>query len=292
MALRKDMSLSQGAASPRPLGTANLRAFEVRRLQTLSGHTALTQDILKTAAEIIQRAMESGAVHARVQTLFLAQNQFTYTGYGSSSDTHPLYDAYTLLPLAGVEKHVVFASCVRDFTHWLLEQGLQFRCTTECFPGGTVPAPFVHLEAYFVPVMPVPKGARAAELWNAVYTQKCVDASAVPAWNQRCADAQRRGAVHFVLCTLYRWSDFYPASHGGGFPCTQPARHYLTMSPLQPLLKQEDNQRLYLNTKFDVMVEWVKETGYDWTLTMDGEQCDWAYFCVLLTPLTQYHQAQ
>lgn len=290
------MSTPRGGVSPRnasgPLGTTNLRAFEVRRLQTLSGHTTLTQDMLKAAADIIQCAMQCGATHARVQTLFLAHQQFTYTNV-SSTDTFPLYDTYTLLPLAGVEKRVCFASSVRDFSHWLLEQGLQFRCTTECYPDSAVPIPCVHLEAIFVPVMPAPKGARALEHWNAVYTQKCVDASAVPAWNQRCADAHRRGAVHFVLCTLYRWSDFYPGSHGGGFPCPQTPRHFLSMAPLQTLLETNEQDRLYVNPKFDAMVQWVQEAGYTWTLTTeDAQHTEWAYFCVLLTPLAQYHRPQ
>lgn len=283
---------SQGpASSPRPSlsGAGNLRGFEARRLQTLTGHTALTQDILKTASDIIQRAMEAGQVRARVQTLHLSHQQFTYTGSAGGSETHPLYDAYTLLPLPGVEKRIAFASVVREFVHWIREQGLQFLCTTQCFPGagGSIPIPFVHVEAIFVPVTPAPRGARALEIWNTVYMQKCLDASALGAWNQRCADAIRRGASHFVVCTLYRWSDFFPPSEGGGIACAQPVRHHLTMAPLEDLLGEK--KPLFLNAKFDVMVRWVAELGYAWTLTMENaDKSEWAYFCVLLDPLEQY----
>lgn len=269
--------------SPRPsatkLATADLRGFEARRLQTLQGQSRLTQEAIQVASAIIQSAMESGQGHARVQTLFLSRAQFTYTS-NQSTDTFQLYDCYSLIPMQGLEKRVCFSSCVRDFVTWLREQGLHFFCTTN-----RALAPFIHIEAYFVPEQPVPAGARALSLWNTVYTQKCVDASAVPAWNQKCAHAIRRGASSFIVCTLYRHSDFYPIDETTslqGIVCSLPVRHHLCMQPIVL-----DTKELVLNPKFDIMVQWVRELGYGWTLTMETVAAEWAYFVVLLDPLTE-----
>jgi hypothetical protein len=273
--------------SPRPsttkLATADLRGFEARRLQTLQDQPRLTQEAIQVASAIIQSAMESGQGHARVQTLFLSRAQFTYTG-NQSTDTFPLHDCYSLAPLQGVGKRVCFSSCVRDFVTWLREQGLHFCCTTITNRTGVIPS-FIHIEAYFIPEQPAPAGARALSLWNTVYTQKCVDASAVPAWNQKCAHAIRRGASSFIVCTLYRHSDFYPMDETTslqGIVCSLPVRHHLTM---QLIIIAKD---LVLNPKFDIMVQWVRELGYGWTLTMEAAaETEWAYFVVLLDPLTE-----
>jgi hypothetical protein len=271
--------------SPRPsgaaaklLGAADLRGFEARRLQTLQGQTRLTQEAIQVASAIIQCAMEAGQGHARVQTIFLSHNQFTYTR-NVSTDTHALHDCYTLQPRRDDEKRVCFSSCVRDFTTWIREQGLRFMCTGSA-------ATFVHIVAYFIPEQPVPAGARALALWNTIYTQKCVDASAVPAWNQKCANAIRRGASSFIVCTLYLHSDFYPVENSTtlqGIVCPAQSRHHLTM---QPFASGSSSSSVWvLNPKFDIMVAWIKELGYTWTLTMSGADAEWAYFTVLLDPL-------
>lgn len=271
-------------SSPRPslgkFGTADLRGFEARRLQTLQGQLRMSQDAIRIASGIIQCAMEAGQCHARVQTIFASHNQFTYTRV-VSTDTFPLYDCYSLSPLLSekTDKRVCFSSCVRDFVTWLREQGLHFLCTALPLSGG-----IIHIEAYFIPEQPIPANARALSLWNTVYTQKCVDDSAVSAWNQKCADAIRRGASSFIVCTLYQHSDFYLASETTtlqGIACTVAARHYLTLQPLQ------DNQSTswVLNPKFTVMVQWVQDLGYSWTLTMAAPSLEWAYFVVLLDPL-------
>lgn len=268
--------------SPRPsapkLAAADLRGFEARRLQTLQGEPRLTQEAIQVASAIIQCAMEAGQGHARVQTIFLSHNQFTYTR-NVSTDTYPLYDCYTMASLInGGDKRVCFSSCVRDFVTWIREQGLRFRCTT--LGEATT---FVHIEAYFIPEQPAPTGARALSLWNTVYTQKCVDASSVPAWNLKCANAIRRGASSFIVCTLYLHSDFYPIENTTslqGIVCPLVARDHLTMHPLS------QGEPWVLNPKFDIMVNWVKELGYTWTLTM-APHVEWAYFVVLLDPLNE-----
>lgn len=273
--------------SPRPsantgkLATADLRGFEARRLQTLQDQTRLSQEAIQVASGIIQCAMEAGQSHARVQTIFLSRAQFTYT-QNVSSDTFQLYDCYTLVPMVGIEKRVCFSSCIRDFVMWLREQGLRYMCTSQK-NAGNILSSFVHIEAYWIPEQPAPASARALSLWNTVYTQKCVDATMVPAWNQRCADAIRRGASSFIVCTLYRHSDFYPISETNslqGIVCKQCPRHHLT---LQPLEKKED---YVLNPKFNIMLQWTRELGYAWTLAMPIlEESEWAYFIVLMDPL-------
>jgi hypothetical protein len=278
------------------MGTANIRGFEARRMQTLQGHTRLTQEAIKTAGEIIQRAMESGQVHARVQTIFLSHRQFIFT-HLVSAETHALNDMYTLLPLAGTEKRVSFASCILEFLEWLRAQGLQTIFTTCTYPGsgGAIPAPFIHIEALFVPETPprAPLGTRAIDIWNTQYMQKCVDESSIPAWTQRCADAIRRGATHFVVCTLYRGSDFFPPSEGGGILCLQPPRHHLTLNSVADLMAHQNEPNPFvLNTKFSVMVAWVRDIGYAWTLLMANvHDASWAYFAVLLDPLESYASA-
>jgi hypothetical protein len=271
--------------SPRPsatkLAAADLRGFEARRLQTLQGQTRLTQESIQVASGIIQSAMQSGQGHARVQTIFLSQAQFTLTS-NVSTDTFQVHDCYMLTPIKSLEKRVCFTSCVRDFVNWIREQGLHFLCTS--LSNGTNPT-FLHIEAYFIPEQPVPAGARALSLWNTVYTQKCVDASAIPAWNQKCAHAIRRGGSHFIVCTLYKHSDFFPISDTTtlqGIVVPSAPRHHLSMAVLSA---QEES--LVLNPKFDIMVEWVRELGYNWTLTMASSsvEVEWAYFVVLLDPI-------
>lgn len=281
------------SVSPRPLtprmGAANIRGFEARRMQTLQGQQRLTQDAIRVASDVIQRAMESGQTHARVQTIFLAHQQFMFTNQ-TSSETHALHDMYTLLPLMGVEKRVTFTSCVREFLEWLHAQGLDTLLTTCTYPGGEVPAPFIHIEATFVPETPSrqrrsPQQGRAIDVWNTQYMQKCVDESSIPAWTQRCADAIRRGAAHFVVCTLYRDSDFFPPSAGGGVICLEAPRHHLTLNSVNNLLEES---AFVLNSKFSVMVAWVRDIGYRWTLLMPTAESTWAYFAVLLDPLSTY----
>lgn len=278
------MKPSEGPISPR-MGVADLRGFEARHMQTLQGHTRLSQEAIRGASKIIQCAMESGQVRARVQTIHLAHQQFCYSNI-MSTDTHPLYDMYTLSPLANTEKRICFSSVIREFVEWLKSQGLDFRCTTCTYPNSEgVPVPFVHLEVIFVPETPARVG-RAIDIWNTKYMQKCLDTSSIPAWSQRCADALRRGASHFVVCTLYRSSDFFPPSEGAGIACMQRIRHYLTMMPVSSLM---DDEQLVLNNKFTVMVQWVREIGYVWTLLMpDLQTSEWAYFTVLLDPLEKY----
>lgn len=268
------------SVSPRPsttkLAAADLRGFEARRLQTLQGQLRVTQEAIQMASAIIQCAMEAGQGQARVQTIFLSHNQFTYTR-NVSTDTYPLYECYTRAPIK--DKRICFSSCLRDFVTWIREQGLRFMCTT--FSEATTT--FVHIEVYFIPEQPAPAGARALALWNTVYTQKCVDSSAIPAWNQKCAQAIRRGAGHFIVCTLYLHSDFYPVENSTtlqGIVCPGVVRHHLTMQPIT----DEKEHPLVLNPKFDIMVQWVKELGYTWTLAM-APQVEWAYFVVLLDPL-------
>lgn len=290
------MSVSPRSTTPR-MGAANIRSFEARRLQTLQGQTRLTQDAIRTAGDIIQRAMECGQTHARVQTIFLAHQQFVFT-HQVSADTKPLCDMYTLLPLPGMEKRVHVTSCVREFLDWLHGQGLETRFTTCVYPGGNAPAPFVHIEVAFVPETPARPagggggGGKAIDIWNTQYMQKCLDESRIPAWTQRCADAIRRGASHFVVCTLYRGSDFFPPSEGGGLICLEPPRHHLTMTPLADLLldqKEGAGTAFVLNSKFSVMLGWVQEIGYRWTLLMpDLGKSEWAYFAILLDPLSAY----
>lgn len=284
------MSTSPRPTTPR-MGAANIRGFEARRMQTLQGQPRLTQEAIKVASDVIQRAMESGQTHARVQTVFLAHQQFIFT-HQASSETHALCDMYTLLPLVGTEKRVSFASCVREFLDWLRAQGLDTMFTTCTYPGGSVPAPFVHIEVAFVPETPSRRAlqqGRALDVWNTQYMQKCIDESSLPAWTQRCADAIRRGATHFVVCTLYRGSDFFPPSEGGGLVCTETPRHHLTLTSVGNLLEES---AFVLNSKFSVMVGWVRDIGYRWTLLMPAEDSAWAYFTVLLDPLSAYGQQQ
>lgn len=287
------MSTSPRPTTPR-MGSANIRGFEARRMQTLQGQPRLTQEAIKVAGDVIQRAMESGQVHARVQTIFLAHRQYIYT-HQVSEETHALHDMYTLLPLPGMEKRVSFTSCILEFLAWLHAQGLGTLFTTCTYPGsgGAAPAPFVHIEVTFVPETPARflggiQGGRALDVWNTQYMQKCVDESSIPAWTQRCADAIRRGATHFVVCTLYRGSDFFPPSEGGGLVCLEPPRHHLTLNSIGDLLETE-GAPFVLNSKFSVMLGWVRDIGYAWTLLMpDLRESPWAYFAVLLDPLSSY----
>ncbi len=121
--------------------------------------------------------------------------------------------------------------------------------------------------------------------WNTQYMYKCLDDSAIPTWNARCANAMRTGASHFAVCTLYRHCDYDVPAADGAFSemlCAKPL-HHLSMTALDRC------GPWVLEPKMATLVAWVHQHGFEWTLTMPDSESEWAYFVVMLDPVERFY---
>ena len=246
-------------------------------LETLREDNALTQEIMSAAVCIIKAAMQVGAGHARVQLLRQRYGHFHYVTTTEGTLTFPVHDAQTLVVLeGGMRQRVQLSRPAHDFVRWIRKQGLQVLCTTSAMQsgGGGGLASWLYLVAVFVPWNDA--DGRLNSLWNGMHCAKCLDASASEEWSARCQRALGAGASHCMIAILYYQSDFT----GEG---NMSARHYLTIQPM--------NGKWSLDDRMQPLVTFARTCGYAWTLCIpNSEDPGWAYFTILLDPLTQYEQ--
>lgn len=276
--------------------------------ESIGNHGVLTQDMMLGMVKIMECAMQAGASHARVQLLRQSFNHFCYTARKGSS-TMVIHDAQTHTPLVHSKQNVLLSRIALDLVQWLRGQGVQVLCATSAhqptrLKGEPSLASWLYVVAVFIPLgddnVDHDDGAAAASgrmrsLWNSVYMPKCLDASALDQWAGRAQRAFAAGATHTALCTLYLEADFVASAASAAeaplpdYPllCTDIVRHHLTM---QPALS---DWVWRLHKRFSILVGWVRQYGYRWTLCHagdDGAQLPprWVYFTLLLDPLVAY----
>lgn len=270
----------------------NLLAFQRQRFETLAEtHGVLTQDVVTTLHSIIKSAMMAGRTHCLIQTLRIGK-QFSYSSR-AIQDAHPVLNAHTMAPFTKGAQWARLNGQMDPLLQWLRSQGIHFVCTTKQMErklsfGQPSYAEFLHIEAVFIPEYTDlrEQQGHVLAIWNTVYMSKCLDNSMISQWNQRALTAVRCGAGYFAVCTLYLESD-YIEDNGelNHLACICPREH-LSMRPLEP------NPRWKLDSKFNTLVRWVLQLGYEWTLCCAvGEKdrvSNWAYFTVMLDPLEKY----
>lgn len=252
--------------------------------------------------KLVETAMQAGQGWARVQLLRASHCQYRYvTSEGTM--TFPVHDAQTLAELdGGSRQRAQLARPAFDVVLWLRGQGLGVLCATSALAKGRLGrepalAPWLYLVAVFVPVdkeeaqleeVDLPRG-RLFSLWNTQYMPKCLDATAVGTWALRVQRALETGASRCLLCTLYRNSDFSEIAVDeqteavNTLACLTP-RDHLTMQPISA-------RRWVLDKRLLVLVGFARQYGYAWTLCHPSvAEPQWAYFAILLDPLTQYEQ--
>jgi len=190
---------------------------------------------------------------------------------------------------------------------WLIGKGVHY-CFTSVMvdePGFVVDfdpvlANFVLITAFFLPEDTQLRDTPGAllSLWNDVRTPKCVDSSMIPGWTERIIKCVRAGITHVVLCTLREHGDFDEIdprdAHEDAFACIG-CRDHLTMASLTNVADYESPSPSWvLDRRFVDMVQWVKRHHWSWTLCFGTAPLSegrvrisqWAYFTVLLDPLT------
>lgn len=226
--------------------------------------------MIQTMLSTMKNAILAGQTRARVQTFFMVTD-YTLSKV-PNSESHAIYDVHTMKPFENVR--VTLAARSRELTDWLLQQRVHFIMATSCTSERTTfgqpnLANFMHVIALFVPEMP-------PSLWNAAFLK---DDDSERQWNERCAAAIRIGMPYFAVRILRYKHDYAETEDTSGeFVCLQPRRH-LTMELL-------DRPHWKLNERYANLIAWSNQTGYKWTLSI-GE--NWAYFIVLLDPISRYH---
>jgi hypothetical protein len=281
--------------SPRTLSPRLLQTQPV--LETLVMQTTLTQDIMTGMLRLIEGAMQTGQGYARVQLLRQTHCHFRYSTHEGGTMTLPIHDAQTMAPLeGGSRQRAQLARPAYDIVLWLRSQGLGVLCTTSAMLKGRLNrepalAPWIYLVAVFVPAeeassLSIAPDARLRMRWNSVYMPKCLDPDiAIDGWAGRVQRAIAIGASHCLLCTLYRGSDFteIAVDEPDATLVAAAPRDHLTMQVLAAC-------RWVLDPRLIVLVGFARQCGYAWTLCHPAEEPSWAYFVVLLDPLTQYEQ--
>lgn len=272
----------------------NLREYQKQRFEAFmsSGGSKLTQDVNRILHSTCRNAMLSGKTHFRIQTLRMP-GAFSYTYKDEEDNTFPIYHAHTLEPIKDITARVrLNQKFVKPLFDWLMEQGIHFYLTTQVTSqklhfGNKSLASFIHVEAYFIPEDTElrEKQGPLLCLWNNVYTVKCLDQSMLMDWNKRLVAAFRTGGTYCVVSTLYLGSDYdeTPKDKDTGLPIrnefnVEYPRNHLTMQPLEPLPDWS------LKQKFTILLTWVTQLNYKWTLLCESSK-QWAYFAVLLDPI-------
>lgn len=280
------------------VGSSDMMEVQRRTQECLSQAGSLTPQVEVVLQKIIRAAMRAGQSHARLQLLRLGRH-FAYAeatadddpSYLARTATLTLHDAWTHAVIR--ERRVHLSSLGRALVEWILRQGLQPMCSTlavqrERAFNQPAPADYIYVSAVFVPLLIVREDdsgpASAISAWNTRYVHKCLDTSMIAQWNERCIRALRAGLTHFVVCALYRPTDFdvVPDDDDDDAADKSSVLHHLTMQPM-------GRERFCLHRRFAQLLAWVHQLGYRWILTSDAGDAAWAYFCVLLEPLMTFH---
>jgi hypothetical protein len=254
----------------------DIAKFQKKKFECLTSEGELTQKVIQTVLSIIKNAMDAGQTHARVQTLFLSRH-YTYNRVEPyASESIIIHDTTTFVPITHLKTRIVLASRAKEFMDWLTSLHLKVVCTSTCLENETF-ATHMHMVVLFTPIL---VDGRVAGIYNGIFLTKCLDDSMVPDWNSRCLAAINAGCTYFTICTMYLEVDYKKQKALDEMELVvKSPREYLTMRLLE-------NRKWTLCNKFDVLVAWVKQLGYVWTLSAERD-ANWAYFIVLLEPCQQ-----
>jgi hypothetical protein len=259
-----------GGGSPRSFDNSaviDFFAFQKERREGLTKYGSLNQEVIQQIQSTMKNALASGQTVARVQTLQLAYH-YSYSRIEPfPKSSLVVHDDFTLEPLA---KRINLAARARELTDWLVEQGLSFICSGRVTRLNNL-APYIHVVVLFEPML----NASISSLINTAFSSK--NLNDVNAWNTRCVNALRVGAMHAAICLMYVGVDFlFPPPEEAG---KETHRIHPTMKP-SPLT-------LTLHNKFTPLLEWLKGTGYTWFAAFENveEKPAWAYFMVSFEPL-------
>lgn len=254
----------------------DIAQFQKKKFESLTSEGGLTQKVIQLVLGVIKNAMEAGQTHARVQTLFLSRH-YTYNRLEPyASESFVVHDTNTFMPITHIKTRIVLAQRAKEFVDWLISLHLKVLCTSTCLDNETF-ATHMYVVVLFTPLL---VDGRVAGIYNGVFLTKCLDDSMIPEWNSRCLSAINAGCAYFTVCTMYLEVDYKKQKplDEAELVVRQP-REYLTMRFLEDC-------KWTLCNKFDVLVAWVKQLGYTWTLSAEKD-ANWAYFIVLLEPPRQ-----
>lgn len=275
------LDLSKLAPTPRGGGAITFRARSARKWEGLRVANSFDENVKNDVSKVIQNAIVTGQPYAIVQTMRIdSQYTYTFNSVNDEADCFVIHDLYTKLPIANVKAKVSFASAGRDLIQWLREQELDVivcsRRVSENPIATQVPiADWVQLLVVFIPFKPI-KTTTLSALFNSQYLDK--DTTASTQWSERCLRAQSCGCPFFINSILYVGADY---GIDGSIIVVDPLRHP-DMSPLDP------NPKWCLSERLVTMVAWVHSLGYTWTLAAPRVTSKWAYFVVLMDPISTY----
>lgn len=276
----------------------DFRRYQRERYECYQGR--ITVEVNRILHSIIRNAMISGKTHFRLQTLRMP-TAFTYVYHQKDHHTYPIYHAHTLLPIENTTARVRFnGEHVKTLLDWLREQGVHFCCTTLITNpvthfGNVSLAGFIHIEGYLIPEDTDlrEKPGPLLSLWNGVYTIKCLDESMVGEWNKRLLASFRVGASYCIICTLYLGGDYdvTPKNPENQLPIRN---EYNVIQPRNHLTMQVLEYDWSLKEKFKIMLSWVSQLNYPWTLLCGWKEeekrvSNWAYFTIMLDPLEKMY---
>lgn len=259
----------------------DLASYQRKRFESLHVHGCFNQEVVQTLLSILKNASLAGQTHARVQTIHLATDYAYSRRQPADPKALVVHDTLTLLPFKGTLTRINLAARPRELTEWLLEHKVHFMITTSCMSERVSDAceptfaNFMHIVAVFVPE------EKEQSIWNSAFLKKSLDSSMVTGWNEKCLAAIRTGAAHFAICILYHRLDYLEAKgeEDDEFCCAEPRTH------LSMTLIKDAHYRL--DSKCKTLVNWARQIGYTWTLAL-AVDAHWAYFTVLLDPISKY----
>jgi hypothetical protein len=233
----------------------------------------------------------------------------------------PVRNMWTMLPL---HKHgdspfiIRINEKLKTVLKWLLHNGVHYCFTSVMVEGGGLlisyppdMANWVILTALFLPEFPDPQDHPGPflSLWNDVRTPKCLDTTMCGVWVERVVKGIKAGVTRVVLCTLHEgdYEEYVDSTYDWGgateawtreLVCVTP-RDHLTMQPLNKIVYYKSSAPQWIvDARFSDMVSWVTYHRWQWTLlfattpsvkkeyTGMTRISRWAYFTVLLDPLT------
>lgn len=210
---------------------------------------------------------------------------------------------------------------LKSVLKWLLHSGVHYCFTSVMVEGGGLLVPYpatmaswVLLTALFLPEFPTPQDQPGPllSLWNDVRTPKCLDTTMYGVWVERVVKGIKAGATHVVLCTLHEgdYEEYVESEYDWeaveargliwtrALVCAAP-RDHLTMQPLAAVAYYASRAPQWIvDARFADMVNWAVYHLWQWTLlfaTAPSAKKEneglvrisrWAYFAVLLDPLT------